>query len=99
WATAFSEAGLDITAFDATPPQPLPMGAFDSRLAWAERDKTQGRHIEAAALDGLPVYFRVMTAASPADLVRFGVNAWPLAVWILLLILLSSTIVTALALT
>jgi len=79
WPLAFKLAGLDINVFGPAEPQPLPGGAADTRLAWTERAGQAGLHVEAASLRGQPVFFRVMSALTPADIAPAPVERGPRA--------------------
>jgi hypothetical protein len=62
WNTLFLEAGLDITKFKAVPPSWIPPVYADTRMAWEGSYPQRSdipMHIEAAALNGKPVVFRI----------------------------------------
>lgn len=64
WRPAFVAAGLDYDSFSAhpVPPRHRPPLAFDSRVAWEGRypdASVEKVRVEAASLDGKPVYFFV----------------------------------------
>ena len=63
WTKLFDEAGLDITKFEQTEPQWILPVAADTQTAWqgtlADFPDMPIR-VEAAALDGKPVYFRIV---------------------------------------
>jgi hypothetical protein len=63
WHPLFDAAGLDIARFTDTAPGRPPARAFDLRRAWIGSATTQPAvqlRVEAAALDGRPVYFVVV---------------------------------------
>lgn len=72
WDAMFERAGLDIEAFRPVPPQRTPPHHADRRFAWAGVHPRTGARlrVEAASVQGLPVYFEVIgpwqRAKSPA---------------------------------
>ena len=76
WSSLLSAAGLDATRFTASPPEAFIPVFADARMAWTG-SYADGRpdtiRVEAAALDGRPVFFRILgpwqdedIAATPA---------------------------------
>jgi serine/threonine-protein kinase len=63
WTVPFEAAGLDIDDFEPVPPAAQPRLFADSRQAWEGRSSEPDMpvRVEAAALHGRPVFFRVVT--------------------------------------
>jgi len=59
WTRLFAAAGLDAARFSSVAPLWTPPSAFDARSAWLENNSNDPLRVEAAAWQGLPVYFRV----------------------------------------
>ena len=62
WAALFAAAGLDRDRFAPTPPAIVPPMSSDARLAWSGTyadDRMEQVRVEAAAWQGLPVFFEV----------------------------------------
>ena len=64
WSKLFTEAGLDISKFEPVAPEWTPPAGFDERMAWkgtlADWADIPIR-IEAAAFQGKPVFFRIIS--------------------------------------
>lgn len=62
WSKLFAEAGLDINKFEKVAPEWTPPVGYDERIAWKGTLADWADipiHIEAAAFQGKPVYFRI----------------------------------------
>jgi len=60
WGLVFAAAGLDLDRFRPSSPAWIPPSLTDHRRAWVERGPPEPIRVEAAALDGRPVAFRVL---------------------------------------
>jgi hypothetical protein len=63
WNTLFSAAGLNAARFTPSPPEAFVPVYADSRMAWTgsyEEGRPDKIRVEAAALNGRPVYFRIL---------------------------------------
>jgi len=62
WTSLFNEAGLDISKFQKADPQWNSLAAFDMRAAWTGvwPETSRALRVEAAALEGKPVYFSLI---------------------------------------
>ena len=62
WTLLFSEAGLDISKYQKADPQWNSLSVFDTRAAWTGVWPGTSRplRVEAAALNGKPVYFSLI---------------------------------------
>jgi len=78
WQRIFAEAGLDLQGFRETPPRGVPPVFADARAAWEGAFPGASEipaHVEAAALSGRPVFFRIeapWAAERPAEGAGFG---------------------------
>ncbi|HST36459.1 MAG TPA: hypothetical protein VLK25_07510 [Allosphingosinicella sp.] len=72
WNLLFSEAGLDPAKFQKAEPQWNSLAAFDTRAAWTGVWPGNARplRIEAAALQGKPVYFSLIGDWTKPDRVK-----------------------------
>jgi len=64
WGPLLEAAGLDPQKLTVATPRLLPLSATDARAAWSGRHPDDGTpiHVEAAAWQGRPVFFRVTGA-------------------------------------
>jgi serine/threonine protein kinase len=88
WSILFRSAGLDITSFQPTDSQWTPPRAYDARQAWAGVYPNLPQvpiRIEAAAYQGKPVYFEIVSPwskpAAESERQSTGQRAF---IWILL---------------
>ena len=66
WATLFTEAQLDPSAFVPIASAPMAMLPHDTQIAWEGPDNSGGRlRVVAASLGGRPVYFDIAKANAP----------------------------------
>jgi serine/threonine-protein kinase len=68
WAGVFEAAGLRLERFDETTPVIVPPTYADTRVAWTgtlSDESDRELRVEAAALDGKPVYFEKVVSSHP----------------------------------
>ena len=68
WNVLLDAAGLDAAHFSVATPQDVIPVMADARMAWTGTfgpDRMEKARVEAAALNGLPVYFRVAVDGHP----------------------------------
>jgi serine/threonine-protein kinase len=72
WAALFVEAGLDIAKFQKADPQWNSLAACDERAAWTGvwPETSRPMRVEAAALQGRPVYFSLIGDWTKPDRVK-----------------------------